>query len=570
MHTQDNSLGRATNFSLPNSTNSIGDQSLNHLNDANAAVSELPSSSLGRVSQARVGGPRRRSRSRSPVRMPNSTSLPAESPWDWSDGGVPNPTTHQACIPGPFQGDFAGSSWNATALFASKAHRQRPKMRKTIQVVSKHDFLVVQEAHCLEGRADALQLPAEFTAFWSDCTAKAAGIGILLKRDFLSRFNAVVKSRGWIEIIPGYVAILKLHGPEGNLDIFCCYYPTGDSASPAHRQDVSQIIGQHIAAQEEVLTILCGDFNFVEHEMDRRNLQGAVWSGGKDANEAAFFQDKVCRPRGLVEWEQGQFTHENAKARSRLDRMYCNQHLSMQLDRHIQCSVLEWDKGISAHRAISFRRTTPAEKNVEDKPIPASEFKREGWRNEVQDHFMFLCRNEIHLNNPIRRLLLMKDSIRNVYELHRGEFKKLEEDCLPDDKLGFTMSCLRAVRHGRWALANRCADSYPKLRDWIHKQKYFVPPQDIAKIRDHAIELYREQVNIDIQSLGRSEESDDDKARVKESILRKLKRIAPGATPGLNAMEDADGSVSTCPADIVRILRKHWRGVFSRKEVNHM
>ena len=76
---------------------------------------------------------------------------------------------------------------------------------------------------------------------------------------------------------------------------------------------------------------------------------------------------------------------------------------------------------------------------------------------------MFLCRNEIHLNNPIRRLLLMKDSIRNVYELHRGEFKKLEEDCLPDDKLGFTMSCLRAVGHGRWALANRCADSYPKL-----------------------------------------------------------------------------------------------------------
>ena len=225
MHTQDNSLGRATNFSLPNSTNSIGDQSLNHLNDANAAVSELPSSSLGRVSQARVGGPRRRSRSRSPVRMPNSTSLPAESPWDWSDGGVPNPTTHQACIPGPFQGDFAGSSWNATALFASKAHRQRPKMRKTIQVVSKHDFLVVQEAHCLEGRADALQLPAEFTAFWSDCTAKAAGIGILLKRDFLSRFNAVVKSRDWIEIIPGYVAILKLHGPECNLDIFDVIIP---------------------------------------------------------------------------------------------------------------------------------------------------------------------------------------------------------------------------------------------------------------------------------------------------------------------------------------------------------
>jgi hypothetical protein len=98
------------------------------------------------------------------------------------------------------------------------------------------------------------------------------------------------------------------------------------------------------ASSEEVLTILSGDFNFVEHELDRWNLQVGVWSGAKDAGEADVFKTEVRQPFGLAEWEQGHFTHENVTARSRIDRMYCYQHLSMQIDRHIQCAVLEWDR----------------------------------------------------------------------------------------------------------------------------------------------------------------------------------------------------------------------------------
>ena len=126
----------------------------------------------------------------------------------------------------------------------------------------------------------------------------------------------------------------------------------------------------------------------------------------------------------------------------------------MQLDRHILCAALERDKNVSAHRPISFRRVTPAAKNPEDKPIPEAEFRRDGWQEEVQNHFKLLCMQETHLNNPIRRLLLLKDAIRNVYDLHRGDFKAPDKDCPPDDKLGFTMACLRAIGRGQWIQAH--------------------------------------------------------------------------------------------------------------------
>jgi len=500
---------------------------------------------------------------------PNSSTPPTQPPWNYANGGQPPPRGRQVNQAGPFQGDFAGSSWNPTALFAQNTSRRNLKMSRCRKLIHKHDFTIIQEAHSLVGRADALKLSGEFTALWSDCSASTAGIGIILNNNFLKQFDAITRENNWIEIIKGYVAILKLKGPEGNLDIFCCYFPTGDSSYATIRKDVSHTISQHIAPQSEVLTILCGDFNFVEHDSDRWNLEGGEWSGSKDAGEAEFFQEKVCHPHGLAEWEQGQFTHENARARSRLDRIYCNQHVSIQFDRNIICAVLEWEKGTSAHRPISFRRITPAEKNPDDKPIPDSEFRREGWQADVLNHFQFLCINEQHLNNPIRRLLLLKDSIRNVYDLHKGEFKEPEEGSLPDDKLGFTMSCLRAVGRGRWNLANRCAESYPKLREWIHKDKHFINPQESNSLRDHAVQLYREQVNNEIHSLNLVEE-EGDKAKAKESILRKLKRLAPGSTPGLNAMKCEDGSISTSPEDIVRTLRDHWKGVFSRKEVKHL
>ena len=58
-------------------------------------------------------------------------------------------------------------------------------------------------------------------------SAVAGGVGIILKQKFLDQFDAIVPEHDWIQLVKGHVAILRLRGPLGCLDIFCCYFSTG-------------------------------------------------------------------------------------------------------------------------------------------------------------------------------------------------------------------------------------------------------------------------------------------------------------------------------------------------------
>jgi hypothetical protein len=115
---------------------------------------------------------------------------------------------------------------------------------------------------------------------------------------------------------------------------------------------------------------------------------------------------------GFYEWEQPFFTCDAGGARSKIDRMYTNQHLSYQLDHNCSCSVLEWDLGLSRHRAISFSRRTPIQRCTQDRPLQPALFNRNGWRDEVSERFAELCVQDTIYPSPCRRLLLLKDAIR--------------------------------------------------------------------------------------------------------------------------------------------------------------
>ena len=47
--------------------------------------------------------------------------------------------------------------------------------------------------------------------------------------------------------------------------------------------------------------------------------------------------------------------------------------------------------------------------------------------------------------------------------MQKNEFKDPEVISLEDDKLGITMSCLRAIGRGRWLLVDRCTQAIPKV-----------------------------------------------------------------------------------------------------------
>ena len=177
-----------------------------------------------------------------------------------------------------FAGDFRFCSWNGQALFARKCHRHHPKMRFALSLANAHDVVMLQETHGNEGREAALKLPGNRTAFWSDGTAHQAGVGMLISHEFLEHFNPVAP-QDWVEIVPGRVAMLRLRGPEGALDLVAVYLLTGPQTTAEKRTMMSRL-AQFIEDPHQVLMVLAGDFNFVTTSRDRVNKQSGNFTGG--------------------------------------------------------------------------------------------------------------------------------------------------------------------------------------------------------------------------------------------------------------------------------------------------
>ena len=191
---------------------------------------------------------------------------------------------HVPYMPYPYCGDYAGFAWNAQALLAQKAHRQVSKRYRAQQLINKHDFGIFSETHGLAGREDAYWLPQGVRAFWSHGTAHQGGICLWVKDIFLNKF----RESKWEVLEPGRIAVLRLRGDEGELDIFAVYLSTDSSVA---RQNSIKTIHRSTRSKDKALSILVGDFNFVEFPEDRWNLSAGVFSGVKknNDNDAALF-----------------------------------------------------------------------------------------------------------------------------------------------------------------------------------------------------------------------------------------------------------------------------------------
>ena len=122
------------------------------------------------------------------------------------------------------------------------------------------------------------------------------------------------------EIDPGRAARLSLRGPNGALDIYVCYLPTG-SEHEDQKQHVIRRLRESLAPNNSVLSILMGDWNFVMQDEDRICLRSMQFTGGSDRAIARSFQS-LLDEHHLHELEQLAFTHENSTAQSKIDRIY--------------------------------------------------------------------------------------------------------------------------------------------------------------------------------------------------------------------------------------------------------
>ena len=97
--------------------------------------------------------------------------------------------------------------------------------------------------------------PPSTKAFWSYGTAHQGGVGLWAKESFLAKFP----SCAWEELEEGRVAVLRLGGPSGKLDVFCVYL---DTHSPSNRQNSLRAINNAVSPKEHLLSIVVGDFNY--------------------------------------------------------------------------------------------------------------------------------------------------------------------------------------------------------------------------------------------------------------------------------------------------------------------
>ena len=144
----------------------------------------------------------------------------------------------------------------------------------------------------------------------------------------------------------------------GALDLVIVYLPAGnDTDTREQRLYMMNQLKASIAPNNEVLTIMMGDWNFVREHRDRFSFEAKDYTGKSDQREAKAFEKNFIEEGHFVEWEQEYYTHENGLARSKLDRHYSNHALFDQLDRNYDNYALP-HKGNSDHRPVAFSRTT--------------------------------------------------------------------------------------------------------------------------------------------------------------------------------------------------------------------
>jgi hypothetical protein len=107
---------------------------------------------------------------------------------------------------------------------------------------------------------------------------------------------------GGQEIQQGRLGKLELRGNRGALDLHCVYLD--DQSSLARRHSMDLIRGA-LTPQSSVLSVLFGDFNFVEHAHDRVCKTNGNPSGSRDKVDAEHFKEKVLQKAGLFELQQG-------------------------------------------------------------------------------------------------------------------------------------------------------------------------------------------------------------------------------------------------------------------------
>ena len=255
---------------------------------------------------------------------------------------------------------------------------------------------------------------------------------------------------------------------------------------------------------------------------------------------------------------------------SRLDRTYGNWHACDELDHRTECVAGAWLRKISDHRPLMFARRACKTKyscmGVE-RPIPAWIFEHESWMKMIKEKHLDLMLETGSCSSHIE-LQLLKKAIRHVsVNLARTHS---QEAVTHKDRVACAISYLRSAERGDVVGQLRQASRYKHLSSLTDPADPFLrESHTLNLVRDHVVDLSSMDIVSQIQALNRKKLDGFDYRCQKEQLLVRFKRLTPGNTSGLNALEDAaTGGIVTDPRGMAKALTEHWGNVLTAKPIN--
>ena len=275
-----------------------------------------------------------------------------------------------------------------------------------------------------------------------------------------------------------------------------------------------------------------------------------------------------------MEWEQPHFTCEVKGARAKLDRVYLNQHVSIQLNHTCRAYVDNLKSKVSSHRPVGASRLRSEGKVLSEKALKNWVFKHPDFARRVEIEYLERLKNHEDSGNPIGRLLVFKECITCVHNIISNEHEGIIAETI-EDKLGWALMYVRACEDMKFDLAQKPSMSFPSLAACgkAHNTPLeTLTPRDLSAhiqaVRELIHELAREEISQDLRDLQNagSDQDAEEKHVSKDSIIKKLKRLSPGEACAINCIIDDNKHLHNSSHDMARILVGHWKNVFSESQ----
>lgn len=439
-------------------------------------------------------------------------------------------------------------------------------------LILQHDFVALQETHSTAGTVAAASAPEDTVPFWSHGTRHQAGVGLIVRKPFLQKFDPVRRD-DWEEVIPGRLAALHLRGLQGNLSVVTAYFPSGlaQDARMAVRSQLREVLGR----RPRSLWIILGDFNYVTKGEDRFCLDSGMFTGARDAAEQRHWREHVAARTGLREISQPSYTFQSTSSRSRLDRIYTNHHTADFFSSTFFAIALPWPVGVSDHRPLSIgRRRSPDAGRLPS--LVDQHIRHPDFAKRVSREYHLRARERLAAGSgldAIQRLRLVKDAMHSVGQA-MGKTRQghdylgaltVEASAATAFRLvaGIEIGSIRSLKVLRAKLPSAwCASVAGRastLRDAL------------VALKGLAIDLTKDEVLRDMRAEQEATAECDDHERCtrKNSIGSRLARLGRSTqNTGIFAMQDPSGQVQTDTEQIAEMLQNHWRTVFQGRPID--